>query len=303
MFEIRDLQHLLSLDEHRHFGRAAAAVGLSQPALTKSLQRLERILDTRLFDRSRARVSPTAVGEEVIAQARKLVAAASDLKRTVGLMTGAAIGSTSIGIGPAMSESYVSEAIAIVAQNQPQTQIIVRVDHWHQLSEWLLAGQLDFYVADIEQAMRDTRFEFTPLASQPFVWFCRSDHPLADLAVVRRVDLLNYPIATPRMPTWAKDWFAAAIEPGQASGKKSAFPSVECDNYAMLKKIVLAGTSVSAALPSSIESELQKGLFKILPLQAPELTTHAGIVRLKDRTLSPMAVALIAQIVRLAESG
>lgn len=70
MFEIRDLQHLLSLDEHRHFGRAAAAVGLSQPALTKSLQRLERILDTRLFDRSRARVSPTAVGEEVIAQAQ-----------------------------------------------------------------------------------------------------------------------------------------------------------------------------------------------------------------------------------------
>lgn len=92
MFEIRELRHLLSIEEFRHFGRAAKAVGMSQPALTKSLQRIERSLGAKLFERSRHRVSPTAVGEEVLARARRLVQEAEQLQRAVDAMTGAETG-------------------------------------------------------------------------------------------------------------------------------------------------------------------------------------------------------------------
>jgi LysR family hydrogen peroxide-inducible transcriptional activator len=73
MFDLRDLQNLLSLEEHRHFGRAAAAVGLSQPALTKSIQRLEKQLGGSLFDRSRSRIAPTALGNDVITRAKSIL--------------------------------------------------------------------------------------------------------------------------------------------------------------------------------------------------------------------------------------
>ncbi len=63
MFEIRELRHLLSIDEFRHFGRAAAAVGMSQPALTKSLQRIEQALaSTTPTPNARACLSSDSIG-------------------------------------------------------------------------------------------------------------------------------------------------------------------------------------------------------------------------------------------------
>lgn len=304
MFEIRQLRHLLSIDEFRHFGRAAQAVGLSQPALTKSLQRMEQALGAKLFERSRARVIPTDVGKEVLVRARRLVDEAEELKRTVDSMTGAEAGSVTVGIGPAMSESYVTAAIAAVSQQRPHTQIAVRVDHWQQLSKWLLAGELDFYVADVGEARIDSRFHYSTLPPQKIVWFCRCGHPLAHgkQKAVTRNDLLKHPIATPKMPSWATEWFAAALGDRGAAGLPRPFPAVECESYAMLKRIASSSDCISAALEQTLAREREDGSLVVLAVDAPELTTHAGIIRLSDRTLSPLAQELVTSIANLAES-
>ena len=303
MFELRDLRHLLSLDEHRHFGRAADAVGISQPALTKSLQRLEQELGVRLFDRSPARVTPTDVGEKAIVNARRLMAEALDMKRMIDLFRGVETGSITVGVGPAMSESYVTSAIASIAQEHPGTQMSIRVDHRQQLSEGLLAGELDFYVADIAEADGDDRFQCTSLPSQEFVWFCRASHPLAASERVARSDILRFPIAIPKMPIWARDWFLAAADGARESTPPPAFPTVECENYAMLKRIVMSSDCVSASLRGTVEAEVEDRTIVVLPLDAPTLTTLAGIVRLRNRTLSPLAVALVTRIEELAKES
>src|SRR5262245_34114324 len=128
--ETNALEHLLALDEHRHFGRAAKALGVTQPALSKSVQRLEKVLGARLLDRSRKGVTPTAIGAQVIERARPLIGSVADLQREVHLLRGRSIGRLAIGVGPAMSESFVNMAIARLAQHHPGAQISVRVDHW-----------------------------------------------------------------------------------------------------------------------------------------------------------------------------
>src|SRR6056297_2090812 len=138
MFDLRDLHNLLSLEEHRHFGRAATAVGLSQPALTKSIQRLEKQMGGLLFDRSRSRIAPTALGDDVVARAKSIMEEVAELRRSVDLFLGLKIGTVTIGVRPAMSEPYVARAIAAVAESHRNTQVRVRVDHWQQLSDWLL---------------------------------------------------------------------------------------------------------------------------------------------------------------------
>ena len=62
MITQRRLQHLLALVEHAHFGRAASALDISQPALTKSIQALESELGVTLIDRKHGAVGPTAFG-------------------------------------------------------------------------------------------------------------------------------------------------------------------------------------------------------------------------------------------------
>jgi DNA-binding transcriptional LysR family regulator len=305
MFEIRELRHLISIDEFRHFGRAAKAVDLSQPALTKSLQRMEQVLGANLFERSRARVVPTAIGNEVLVRARRLVDEAADLKRKVDSMTGAQNGSVAVGVGPAMAETYVATAIATIAQQYPHTQIAVRVDHWRRLSDWLQAGELDFYVADVGEARIDRRFQYTRMPPQQFVWFCRRAHPLARRRkrAVSRSDLVRYPIATPKLPSWATEWFAAAFSEQGVAGLPHPFPAVECESYAMLKRLVSSSECISAALQQTLARELEDGSLAILPVDAPVLTTRAGIVQHQDRTLSPLATHLVECIEKLANSA
>jgi len=303
MFEIRDLHHLTSIDEFRHFGRAAKAVGLSQPALSKSLQRIERALGAKLFERSRGRVVPTQVGLEVLARARRMVEEAAELQRTVDSMTDASIGTVAVGIGPAMSETYIADAIADFAQRRPGMQTAVRMDHWQQLSAWLLAGELDFYVADLGDTASDRRFHCANLPAQDFVWFCRRGHPLARRRrkAVSRSDLLDYPLATPKLPPWATEWFAAARAEKGAAGLPRPLPAIECESYAMLKRFVSSSDCISAALQQTLAEELNHGSLVVLRVDAPPLTTHAGIVRLADRMPSAPAAELISWIEAAAD--
>ena len=305
MFEIRELRHLLSIDEFRHFGRAAKAVGLSQPALTKSLQRIEVALGAKLFERSRARVTPTTIGQEVLARARRLVDEATDLKRAVDSMSDGSTGRVALGVGPAMAEAYVADAVAAIASQHPRAQIIVRVDHWHQLSHWLLAGELDYYVADVGATRLDRRFHHTNLPPQEFVWFCRAGHPLAARRrkTISRNEMLRYPIATPKMPAWATEWFAAALGDHGAAGLPRLFPAVECESYAMLKRIVTLSDCISAALQRTLSQELEERVLVRLPVDAPQLTTQAGIIRLRDRADSALAAELADAIAATARSN
>lgn len=293
------MQYVVSLAEHRHFRRAAEAMGVSQPSLTKALQRIERELGAKLFDRSRARVTTTPLGEEVIRRGRRLLAEATELQRTVDVLRAGDSGKITVGVGPAMSDSFVTDAIAEVAHRHPRASMTVRVDHWQQLSRGLLAGELDFYVADLDGAVDDRQFACTRFPPQPFVWFCRASHPLARQKRVTQADLVRFPVVTPRLPPWAQQWFDQVAPDGDPPRR---FPTVECENYAMLKRCVLSGDAVSAALRNSLSKEVDEGRLVILPIHVPELATDAGIVRRRDRTLAPLAMELIACIEEHARS-
>ncbi|MDQ1034845.1 DNA-binding transcriptional LysR family regulator [Streptomyces sp. V3I8] len=90
--EARHLRYALALAEHAHFGRAAGALGIAQPPLSKQIADLEREVGTRLFDRTRQGVFPTAAGKAFLSRARKaldeIAAASVDAARAARGETG-----------------------------------------------------------------------------------------------------------------------------------------------------------------------------------------------------------------------
>ncbi len=301
MPELTQLRCLVVLDEHRHFGRAAEALGMSQPALTKQLQRLEKEMGVRLVDRARRQIHPTAAGKLVLTRAQECLRTLAELQREVDLLQGKEIGSLAIGVGPAMAESVVPGAIAQLAEQYPRARLNVRVDHWKQLDEWLIEGKLDLYVADVTKVKGDEQVQIIPMPSEPLVVFCRHDHPLTRADRLGPADLLRYPLAVPRMPEWGQRWFADALGANPRTMRQQEFATIECENYTMLKRMVLSSLCVSAALRSTIDPELRSGALAALPIQAPPLKTQAGVVHLRYRTLSPLAEAFIAATVAAAQ--
>jgi len=86
---IQQLEYLIAVDKHRHFGQAAAACFVTQPTLSAQLSKLEKELGVILFDRSKMPVIPTESGVQVIAQAKKVL---SESKGIFGCLWGAEIG-------------------------------------------------------------------------------------------------------------------------------------------------------------------------------------------------------------------
>ena len=70
---LQQLKYIIAIDIHRNFARAAAELGITQPTLSSLLQKLENELDVRIFERSNKNVTPTAIGNKILQQAKKAV--------------------------------------------------------------------------------------------------------------------------------------------------------------------------------------------------------------------------------------
>ncbi len=94
-FDLRQLRHARALAEEGSFARAARTLHLTQPALSRSIQELERRTGIKLFDRNQGRVEPTDLGRVFLAHARGLLGHAEALDREVATMRGTGTGAWS----------------------------------------------------------------------------------------------------------------------------------------------------------------------------------------------------------------
>jgi DNA-binding transcriptional LysR family regulator len=94
------LVHALAVADHRSIGKAASALHLTQPALSKSLRRLERSLGVRLFERSAHGVTPTRPGAALLEHARRMQASARAALRELDDLRGVSRSGVNVAIGP-----------------------------------------------------------------------------------------------------------------------------------------------------------------------------------------------------------
>ena len=286
--DLRQLRHVLALDRYRHFARAAEAVGLTQPALSRSIRTLEDAVGVRLFDRDRARVEPTAVGSRLIELARPLVSQAQSVELELRQIVGLAGGLLRVGAGPYAAEISVGPAVGRLVRRHPDILVDVSVADWPTLHRRLLADQLDVVIAEMTHAKDDDRFVVEPLPEHRAVMYCRSGHPLATLRNVTLEDIGRYPIALTTMPERLLDFLRkidVKVNPDLPEG--SATTEIRVEMPSLAQKIVMESDVLSIAVPRQIEREVALGRLAVLPLDAPWMKTFYGIIRLARRTPSP----------------
>ena len=81
---LQQLEYIMAVARHGHFGRAADACNVTQPTLSAMIGKLEEEIGAKLFDRNRQPIVPTSVGERVILQAREVLAQADSIKDSIG---------------------------------------------------------------------------------------------------------------------------------------------------------------------------------------------------------------------------
>jgi DNA-binding transcriptional LysR family regulator len=293
MVELYHLRHVVAVLDTGSFSAAARHLHISQPALTKSIRRIEQVLGAPLFDRMPKPV-PTRFGQLIGRHARILLAGAGDLEQAVALFRGLASGELNIGAGPVVADTLAGPAIGRLLQRHPKLRILVHVDNFSRFPDMLRIGEIDFFVADITQLIRAADLDIQPLPGQEIVWFCRPGHPLLAKKKISRTDVLGYPVVAPELPRWAAEQL-------QTPGLAQVRPTVICSHYSTLMHIVVHSDCVSGALEPTVAAEFAAGRLVRIPVRDLVLHAHPGIVALRNRALSPAARALMEEIQRGAK--
>ncbi|MBB4928354.1 LysR family transcriptional regulator [Kitasatospora kifunensis] len=212
----RLLEQFLVVAEEKHFGRAAERLAMSQPPLSQSIQRLERGLGVRLFERGPGGVSLTAAGEAFAVDAQRLLDAQSAAIERVRRVASGLDGDVRVGYVSILSHHYLPGLLRAAAEELPGLRIHLHQDSSVAVAGMVRRGELDLgFLRDPSPLSADlVRWEF---AVERIVAALPRDHPLVgageiDLAELRDEDFV-LPDAT-ALPTLAQQVQLACHEVG-----------------------------------------------------------------------------------------
>lgn len=184
---LRDLNYVLALSEHRHFGRAAKACGVSQPTLSVQIRRLEQLLGVTLFERSSKDVTPTAVCDQLAGHARAAVAAGEAVLAVARTLRDPLAGRFRLGIIPTLAPYLLPLVFAPLRTALPALAIEPWEDQTGALLTRLRAHELDAVLlgTPVDSPDLDSRTLF----EEPFLAALPPDHPLAAREQVTEAEL------------------------------------------------------------------------------------------------------------------
>ena len=143
---LRDLQYFAVVAEHRHLGRAAEALDMSQPALSMSLRRLEAFLHAKLVKRTPKGVDLTPAGEVVYAHSRRLRLSVDDMAREVADLSQGQTGLLRIGTAARFAVDLLPTACVALVREAPRVTLKIELGETTRGAPALSRGELDLYL-------------------------------------------------------------------------------------------------------------------------------------------------------------
>lgn len=291
MIETRHLAHVLALARRGNFSRAAQDVYLTQSALSRSIQTLERRLGVRLFDRGREGAEMTAFGRLVVQRARGIATDLHDLEQEIEEMKGLEIGSLRLALAPYPSALSGQTAIARLLVAHPRIHCRIQVTRFAQVTASVATGDSDVGFAELSAAVEHRDLDTEVVITRPASFFCRPDHALAHQAETSLEDLTAYPWATTRWPRRLGAFLPADLgRAGSWDNRTGEFvPAIETDIVHGFTELAMESDTLLGATATIVASDLMAGHLRRVPFQAPWLRFHHGFITRRNRTLPPLA--------------
>ena len=285
----RQLHCVVSLARYGSFVAAASDLGLSQPALTRAIMRVEDTLGIRLFTRSTRRVALTAAGREFVPVAERLLA---DLE--IGIRNMQALGGQQRGrlvIACLMSVAYglLPKVIADYRKRHEGIDLEIREGVHSAIAEDVRSGLADFGIGDTSGASTiPASIDVEPLTEEGFHVVLRRNHPLAVKKRLRITDLASETLIA--MPFGAG--MRRSIDVAAAAVDIAFDRTITVSQFATIFKLVQAGVGLSIVPNSALATAVYDGIVA-RPLDERRLTRRLGLLRLRDRAASPAAEGFI----------
>jgi DNA-binding transcriptional LysR family regulator len=280
--EILDLRAFLSVIELESFHRAAETLNLSQPALSRRIQKLEMAIGAPLLERTTRHVSLTALGAELIPLVRRMLEEFDGslfVVRDVGVNRG---GLVTIACLPTAAFYFLPTVIKQFNQEYPNIRFRILDLPATEGLQAVSRGEVEFGINIMGTSDPDLTFD--RLAEDPFVLAARKDHPLAERSQVGWAELEPYPLITVHRSSGNRTLLDAAL--AKSNIKLRWF--YEVTHLSTSLGLVEAGLGISV-LPQMATPQGEHPFLVTRPIGNPEISRMIGVVRRRGARLSPAA--------------
>jgi len=175
MITLKQLRYLGALAEHRHFGRAAEACAVTQPALSMQIRDLEKLLGVQLVERRPGEVALTHMGREIADRGEQIFTAARDLVDFAKHGNKVLAGRLTLGVIPTLAPYVLPRVLPKLQANYPQLEIELRETQTKVLIDELARGDLD--VIMLALPVTDAGLETVGLFRDPFLLAVPANDP------------------------------------------------------------------------------------------------------------------------------
>lgn len=287
------LNYFLSAYRHRSIGKACRELGLSQPALSKTIRRLEDELRVPLFQRTPLGIEPTSYGHTLARRAsiihNEIGRAVSEIETLRGHLGGEA----RIGVGPALAASLVSDVLAHFLRDRPQMVVHLLEGLYEPLSEAVITGRYDFAVTTRPSTPIPTDLSATLLFKDRFVIAAGASHPLAKRRKLQPADLIDHAWVLP--PRGGLLW-PRIVDVFERLGLRAPVPKVETNSSGCMIALLRAGTFLSLIPSHLVEHDLKRREVTILKVASLQFDRDVIVLRRTESALAPAAEAFLAHL-------
>jgi DNA-binding transcriptional LysR family regulator len=289
--KLRHLQLLVALDQFRHLGRASEFLTVTQPAVSKTLNEIEKLFGLALFTRSTRGTEPTQQGDVVVRFARTVLADYERTRNELAAVSAGAAGRVSVGAMVVAMPVLLTRAVQLLKARSAQTTVLVEEGDLTRLLPRLRVGEIDLFVGRLEPGYASPDLENEALHDEAMCVVAHPAHPLAAKAKPSWAELSQVAWVMP--PPWA----SSRIKLNQMFYKHKLDPPadiVETASFLATLSFVETRQAVAFWARSVALHAQAQGLVKVLAVKVPIELPPVGIITLRGRRTTPSAEQLMA---------
>jgi len=292
-FDLPDLRAFVAVAKLGSFRAAADELHLSQPALSRRIEKLESALGVRLFHRTTRKVDMTNVGREFSHRATELLINLEQSLMGIRDVATHLSGEVTIACIPSAVRYFLPRVIQAYHQRYPRILLRIIDQGANQVLTTVLRNEADFGLNYI--GTQEPELEFKPIMKEPFVVACQKEHVLAKQKKVTWAELSAHEYMSVTKDSGNRFLLDLALSDNPTRPRWFC----EAQHVSTLVSLVEAGLGV-AAVPRLAMPPDGHAVLVSVPLVEPVITRTVGLIRRRGRSLSPAAQELYDRLLEVA---
>lgn len=290
----RHLIQLAAVVQAGGVGQAATLLGMTQPAISRTLGALERRLGQDLFVKGRRPLQPTALGRALAEHGQTMLMASRRASDTVASFRDGRTGTIRLGGTPFFMDALISGMVAGFGEKRPEVAVSQSYGYLDELRALLDTDRIDVAVCPIDVLGEGSGLVFRELLPGRNVVACRGTHPLLLKRQPKGCDLLDFPwIAPPPGSPLHADLRAILLSLGAVE------PRIRYSGGSLASVVnYMIATDALAVMPHSVVFALRKThALTALPIKVPHPERALGLLRSAGASNSPVVDLFTAHLV------